>query len=577
MEILKPHLKNYLGAILGAVISIIVAAGASLLQPRILQFILDNLLKNDRQAMFKEGMFLIALAVIGVIAGILNVYFAARVAQGVTSDLRQQTYEKIQTFSLSNIEKFSASTLVVRLINDMNQVLNVVMTTFMQVLRMPIMIIGAFVMGIVTIPRFWWLQVAMFLAVLLVIGLTFPQLGKMFDRYQKKLDRSNTIAKEAMQGIRVIKSFNQQTNEEKRFGEVADDMNDLNIKIGYVFSCLLPAFFLVCNVGITAVVYLVGINVENNPGELAAITSYIGYLMQMLFTLAFGGMTMAMYARGFVSLGRIKEVLDTKPDLTFDPKAPEVELDGAVEFDNVSFAYPGAEHETLKNISFKVAPGESIGVIGATGSGKSTLAQLMTRLYDPTSGVVKVGGVDLREVNEASLRKAVSLVLQKALLFSGKISDNLRQGDRNATTKDFRWAAKISQAAEFVERYDDQYEHQVEERSANFSGGQKQRLSITRGVVGKPKVLILDDSTSALDAKSEKRVKEALEKELTQTTTFVIAEKIFSVMDADKIMVLDQGQIVAWGSHQELLATSKVYREIYETQRAKDKIEEGEL
>ncbi len=577
MEILKPHLKNYLGAIFGAVISIIVAAGASLLQPRILQFILDNLLKNDRQAMFKDGMLLIALAVIGVIAGILNVYFAARVAQGVTSDLRQQTYEKIQTFSLSNIEKFSASTLVVRLINDMNQVLNVVMTTFMQVLRMPIMIIGAFVMGIVTIPRFWWLQVAMFLAVLLVIGLTFPQLGKMFDRYQKNLDRSNTIAKEAMQGIRVIKSFNQQTNEEKRFGEVADDMNDLNIKIGYVFSCLLPAFFLVCNVGITAVVYLVGINVENNPGELAAITSYIGYLMQMLFTLAFGGMTMAMYARGFVSLGRIKEVLDTKPDLTFDPKAPEVELDGAVEFDNVSFAYPGAEHETLKNISFKVAPGESIGVIGATGSGKSTLAQLMTRLYDPTSGVVKVGGVDLREVNEASLRKAVSLVLQKALLFSGKISDNLRQGDRNATTKDFRWAAKISQAAEFVERYDDQYEHQVEERSANFSGGQKQRLSITRGIVGKPKVLILDDSTSALDAKSEKRVKEALEKELTQTTTFVIAEKIFSVMDADKIMVLDQGQLIALGSHQELLATSQVYREIYETQRAKDKIEEGEL
>lgn len=577
MEILKPHLKNYLGAIIGAVISIIVAAGASLLQPRILQFILDNLLKNDRQAMFNYGMILIALAVIGVIAGILNVYFAARVAQGVTSDLREETYRKIQTFSLSNIEKFSASTLVVRLINDMNQVLNVVMTTFMQVLRMPIMIIGAFVLGIVTIPRFWWLQVVMFLAVALVIGLTFPQLGKMFDRFQKKLDRSNTIAKEAMQGIRVIKSFNQQENEEERFGEVSDEMNDLNIKIGYVFSCLLPAFFLVCNVGITAVVYLVGINVENNPGELAAITSYIGYLMQMLFTLAFGGMTMAMYARGFVSLGRIKEVLDTKPDLTFDPNAPEVELDGTVEFDNVSFAYPGAENEMLKNISFKVAPGESIGVIGATGSGKSTLAQLMTRLYDPTSGVVKVGGVDLREVNEGSLRKAVSLVLQKALLFSGKISDNLRQGDRNATTKDFRWAARISQAAEFVERYDDQYEHPVEERSANFSGGQKQRLSITRGVVGKPKVLILDDSTSALDAKSEKRVKEALEKELTQTTTFVITEKIFSVMDADRIMVLDQGQIVALGSHQELLVNSQVYRDIYETQRAKDKIEEGEL
>lgn len=577
MKLLIPHLKNYLGAITGALIAIIVAAGASLLQPRIIQFILDDLMRNDRQAMIRNGVFLIVLAIVGVIFGILNVYFSAKVAQGVTSDLRAQTYRKIQTFSLAEIEKFSASTLVVRLINDMNQVLNIIMMTFMQILRLPIMLIGAFILGIITIPRFWWLQIVMFVAVSGVILIVFPRLGKTFDKFQKKLDKSNTLAKEAMQGIRVVKSFEQQDNEAKRFKKVSDEMNVLNIHIGYIFSAMLPAFFLICNVAITAVIYLVGQNIQRDPSELAAITSYIGYLMQMLFTLAFGGMTMAMYARGFVSLGRIKEVIETKPTLSFKEDAKDVDLDGTVEFDHVSFAYPNSENETLKDISFKVSSGQTIGIIGATGSGKSTLAQLMVRLYDPTKGTVKIGGVDLKDVNEKSLRKAVALVLQKAVLFSGKIADNLRQGKKDATEKDFERATRLAQAEEFVKRYDARFDHMIEERSANLSGGQKQRLSIARGVIGDPKVLILDDSTSALDAKSEKAVKEGLATQLDKTTTFVIAEKIFSVMDADQIMVLDEGRLVAFGSHEELLKDSDLYREIYQTQRAKDKITEGDL
>lgn len=577
MKLLIPHLKNYLGAITGALIAIIVAAGASLLQPRIIQFILDDLMRNDRQAMIRNGIFLIVLAIVGVIFGILNVYFSAKVAQGVTSDLRAQTYRKIQTFSLAEIEKFSASTLVVRLINDMNQVLNIIMMTFMQILRLPIMLIGAFILGIITIPRFWWLQIVMFVAVSGVILIVFPRLGKTFDKFQKKLDKSNTLAKEAMQGIRVVKSFEQQDNEAKRFEKVSDEMNVLNIHIGYIFSAMLPAFFLICNVAITAVIYLVGQNIQRDPSELAAITSYIGYLMQMLFTLAFGGMTMAMYARGFVSLGRIKEVIEIKPTLSFKEDAKDVDLDGTVEFDHVSFAYPNSENETLKDISFKVSSGQTIGIIGATGSGKSTLAQLMVRLYDPTKGTVKIGGVDLKDVNEKSLRKAVALVLQKAVLFSGKIADNLRQGKKTATEKDFERATKLAQAEEFIKRYDARFDHMIEERSANLSGGQKQRLSIARGVIGDPKVLILDDSTSALDAKSEKAVKEGLATQLDETTTFVIAEKIFSVMDADQIMVLDEGRLVAFGSHEELLKDSDLYREIYQTQRAKDKITEGDL
>lgn len=577
MKLLIPHLKNYLGAITGALIAIIVAAGASLLQPRIIQFILDDLMRNDRQAMIRNGVFLIVLAIVGVIFGILNVYFSAKVAQGVTSDLRAQTYRKIQTFSLAEIEKFSASTLVVRLINDMNQVLNIIMMTFMQILRLPIMLIGAFILGIITIPRFWWLQIVMFVAVSGVILIVFPRLGKTFDKFQKKLDKSNTLAKEAMQGIRVVKSFEQQDNEAKRFEKVSDEMNVLNIHIGYIFSAMLPAFFLICNVAITAVIYLVGQNIQRDPSELAAITSYIGYLMQMLFTLAFGGMTMAMYARGFVSLGRIKDVIETKPTLSFKEDAKDVDLDGTVEFDHVSFAYPNSENETLKDISFKVSSGQTIGIIGATGSGKSTLAQLMVRLYDPTKGTIKIGGVDLKDVNEKSLRKAVALVLQKAVLFSGKIADNLRQGKKTATEKDFERATKLAQAEEFVKRYDARFDHMIEERSANLSGGQKQRLSIARGVIGDPKVLILDDSTSALDAKSEKAVKEGLATQLDETTTFVIAEKIFSVMDADQIMVLDEGNLVAFGSHEELLKESDLYREIYQTQRAKEKITEGDL
>lgn len=274
---------------------------------------------------------------------------------------------------------------------------------------------------------------------------------------------------------------------------------------------------------------------------------------------------------GGVSLKRIKEVLETQPDVVFKDDAPAEELDGEVEFDNVTFTYPDADKPILKNISFKVKSGEMVGIVGATGSGKSSLAQLLPRLYDPTEGTVRIGGHDLRDVNEKSLRDTVSYVLQRAILFSGTIASNLRQGKADATNYELERASQIAQAQEFISRYKDTFDHEVEERSSNFSGGQKQRLSIARGVVGKPKILILDDSTSALDAKSEKLVQEALEKELKDTTTFIIAEKIVSVMNADKIIVLDNGRLVAQGTHQELLENSPIYQEIYATQKAREK------
>lgn len=562
------HVRNYRIPVLGSVISLIIAAFCSLLQPWLLQDTLNCLMKNDAAGIKRYGIFLLLLAAIGVVCGILNIWFAAKTAQGVTSDVREQLYRKIQSFSFSNIEKFSVGTLIVRLINDMNQVTNIIMTTLMQVLRMPIILIGSFVMGIVTLPRYWWVQILLLLIVSLVLFFVFPSLDKLFSKYQVWFDECNTVARESMQGVRVVKSFNQQDQETEKFTASSNELNQLNIKIGYVFSILMPAFTLVVCIGTALIVYLVGKNIGLYPKDISAISSYVGYLSQMLSNLAFGGMMLAQYSRGLVSLKRIDEVIETEPDLKFNHEESNVDLKGSVEFDDVSFKYPGSSKETLSHVSFKVDPGETVGIVGKTGSGKSTLVSLMVRLYDPTSGTIRLGGCDLRDVNERKLRKMAALVQQKALLFSGTIADNLRQGDEDATEEDMERAIEISQAKEFIDKYPDRFEHVVEERSANFSGGQQQRLSIARGIIGKPKVLILDDSTSALDAESEKKVQAGLEQKLGDATVFIIAEKIFSVMHADKILVMDDGKIKAMGTHEELLLTSPLYQEIYETQRA---------
>lgn len=562
------HVRNYRIPVLGSVISLIIAAFCSLLQPWLLQDTLNCLMKNDAAGIKRYGIFLLLLAAIGVVCGILNIWFAAKTAQGVTSDVREQLYRKIQSFSFSNIEKFSVGTLIVRLINDMNQVTNIIMTTLMQVLRMLIILIGSFVMGIVTLPRYWWVQILLLLIVSLVLFFVFPSLDKLFSKYQVWFDECNTVARESMQGVRVVKSFNQQDQETEKFTASSNELNQLNIKIGYVFSILMPAFTLVVCIGTALIVYLVGKNIGLYPKDISAISSYVGYLSQMLSNLAFGGMMLAQYSRGLVSLKRIDEVIETEPDLKFNHEESNVDLKGSVEFDDVSFKYPGSSKETLSHVSFKVDPGETVGIVGRTGSGKSTLVSLLVRLYDPTSGTIRLGGCDLRDVNERKLRKMAALVQQKALLFSGTIADNLRQGDENATEEDMERAIEISQAKEFIDKYPDRFEHVVEERSANFSGGQQQRLSIARGIIGKPKVLILDDSTSALDAESEKKVQAGLEQKLGDATVFIIAEKIFSVMHADKILVMDDGKIKAMGTHEELLLTSPLYQKIYETQRA---------
>ena len=542
---------------------------SSLLQPWLLKQVLDALQMSDSKAIYQAGAWLIGMGIIGLIAGGINVTTAAYIAQAVSSDLREKTFRKIQAFSYANIEQFNAGNLVVRMTNDINQIQNLVMMMFQILLRLPVLFIGSVVLAIVTVPELWWIIA---LLILLVTGLTAMMMGLMgprFKKFQTLLEQMNAIAKENLRGVRVVKSFVQERAQFDKFSHVSDELLDQNLFIGYAFSVVEPIMMFVGYGAVYLAIWTLSGMVATDAGVVSSIASFIGYLNQIIFTIIMVGFLGNGVTRAIISMRRLNEVLDTEPAMTF-PDIADEDLEGSIHFDHVTFTYPTDESPILKDISFEVAPGEMVGVVGATGAGKSTLAQLIPRLFDPQEGSISIGGKDLREVSQGSLRKNVSIVLQRAILFSGTIADNLRQGKLDASLSEMEWAAGIAQASEFIGRMADSFDSQVEERGNNFSGGQKQRMSIARGVVNHPKILILDDSTSALDAKSEKLVQEALNKDLKGTTTIVIAQKISSVVHADKILVLDQGRLIGQGTHKELVATNEVYREIYETQKGKE-------
>ena len=542
---------------------------SSLLQPRYLQEVLEALLTGDNEAIYTIGFWLILVALIGLVAGGINVVLAAYIAQGVSSDLREDAFRKIQTFSYANIEKFNAGNLVVRMTNDINQIQNVVMMTFQILFRLPILFIGSFILAVVTLPSLWWVLVLMVVLIVAMTGLMMGMMGPRFAKFQTLLERINAIAKENLRGVRVVKSFVREKDQFAKFTQVSDELLGENLYIGYAFSIVQPVMMLISYGAVFLSIWLVAGMAESDPSVVGSIASFVNYLSQIIFTIVMVGFLGNSVTRAMISLRRIREILDTEPAMTFEDVEDEV-LEGSLSFEHVTFTYPNDEEPILKDVSFDIAPGEMVGVVGATGAGKSTLAQLIPRLFDPQQGSIKIGGKDIRTVSEGTLRKTVSIVLQRAILFSGTIADNLRQGKGDATVSELERAARIAQASEFISRMDLAFESPVEERGTNFSGGQKQRMSIARGVVSNPKILIFDDSTSALDAKSERLVQEALNRDLKGTTTIIIAQKISSVVHADKILVLDQGRLIGQGKHADLVATNPVYREIYETQKGKE-------
>lgn len=544
-------IKTYKWQALASLLMTGLMVASSLLQPRYLQEVLGALLTGKYEAIYSIGAWLIGVAVVGLVAGGLNVVLAAYIAQGVSSDLREDAFRKIQTFSYADIEQFNAGNLVVRMTNDINQIQNVVMMTFQILFRLPLLFIGSFILAVQTLPSLWWVIVLM---VVLIFGLTAVMMGMMgprFAKFQTLLERINAIAKENLRGVRVVKSFVQEKEQFAKFTEVSDELLGQNLYIGYAFSVVEPFMMLVGYGAVFLSIWLVAGMVQSDPSVVGSIASFVNYLSQIIFTIVMVGFLGNSVSRAMISMRRIREILDAEPAMTFKD-IPDEELVGSLSFENVTFT---------------IEPGQMVGVVGATGAGKSTLAQLIPRLFDPQDGAIKIGGKDIREVSEGTLRKTVSIVLQRAILFSGTIADNLRQGKGNATLFEMERAANIAQASEFIHRMEKTFESPVEERGTNFSGGQKQRMSIARGIVSNPRILIFDDSTSALDAKSERLVQEALNKDLKGTTTIIIAQKISSVVHADKILVLNQGRLIGQGTHADLVANNAVYREIYETQK----------
>ncbi|MBP2620681.1 ABC transporter ATP-binding protein [Streptococcus panodentis] len=542
---------------------------SSLLQPLYLQDVLNALLASNHQEISRIGVWLIGIAVLGLLAGGINVTLAAYIAQAVSSDLREATFRKIQTFSYANIEQFNAGNLVVRMTNDINQIQNMVMMLFQILLRLPILFLGSFVLAVMTLPALWWIIVLLVVIIFLLTAAMMGQMGPRFAIFQTLVDKINGIAKENLRGVRVVKSFVQEKHQFEKFTGVSDDLLGQNLYIGYVFSVIEPMMMLFGYGAVFLSIWVLAGMVESDPGVVGAIASFISYLGQIIFTIIMVGFLGNTVTRAIISFRRIREVLATDPAMTFQD-VPDEELAGSLSFEHVTFSYPNDDEPMLKDISFEIAAGQMVGVVGATGAGKSTLAQLIPRLFDPQEGTIRLGGKDLRELSQGTLRRNISIVLQRAILFSGTIADNIRQGKADATVPEMERAARIAQASEFISRMEDSYHSQVEERGSNFSGGQKQRMSIARGIVSNPKLLILDDSTSALDAKSEKLVQEALNKDLKGTTTIIIAQKISSVVHADQILVLDQGRLIGQGTHSELVAHNAVYREIYETQKGKE-------
>lgn len=562
-------IKAYKWQALASLIMTGLMVTSSLLQPRYLQEVLEALLTGDNEAIYNIGFWLILVALIGLVAGGINVVLAAYIAQGVSSDLREDAFRKIQTFSYANIEKFNAGNLVVRMTNDINQIQNVVMMTFQILFRLPLLFIGSFILAVATLPSLWWVLVLMVVLIVAMTGLMMGMMGPRFAKFQTLLERINAIAKENLRGVRVVKSFVREKDQFNKFTQVSDELLGENLYIGYAFSIVQPVMMLISYGAVFLSIWLVAGMAESDPSVVGSIASFVNYLSQIIFTIVMVGFLGNSVTRAMISLRRIREILDTEPAMTFNDVEDE-ELEGSLSFENVTFTYPNDEEPILKDVSFDIAAGEMVGVVGATGAGKSTLAQLIPRLFDPQQGSIKIGGKDIRTVSEGTLRKTVSIVLQRAILFSGTIADNLRQGKGDATVSEMERAARIAQASEFISRMDLAFESPVEERGTNFSGGQKQRMSIARGIVSNPKILIFDDSTSALDAKSERLVQEALNKDLKGTTTIIIAQKISSVVHADKILVLDQGRLIGQGKHADLVATNPVYREIYETQKGKE-------
>ena len=567
----KPYFSSLGILVFIAPIFMILEVLCELVQPFLLQIVIDRGIKNNDKTLIVElGALMIFIAVVGVLLGILNTYNSSKISTIFAMNLREGTFDKIQRLSFRNIDELSISNLIVVLTNDINQLQNFVMSGTRILIRSPLLFIGSIILGIITAPRLSPIYLVIILVISIALFLIIKKSYPLFYGAQQGLDDMNTTLKENFDGIMAVKSFVQENNEKEKFKGKISNLAKLNTSTSRMVGTILPIFLASINLGIVAILWFGGKSAINNDLPIGSLVAFINYLSQLLVALIIASLLFMNFTRAMVSAKRVENIMNATSDVVFMNTSKNADdIRGDITFENVSFDYDetdGFEEYALKDVNLHIKEGEFVGIIGSTGSGKSTLVNLIPRFYDPTSGKVLLDGVDIRNYNEATLRKNISIVLQSATLFSGTVKSNIVQGDLDAVEDDITRAAKIAQAKEFIDRLPENYESIVYQRGNNLSGSQKQRISIARGLVGNPRILILDDSTSALDAKSESLVKKALNRELKNTTTIMVAQKISSIIDADKIVLIDQGQILAVGSHEELMNSSVHYKNIYNTQ-----------
>lgn len=580
MKRYKKYITPYLGAFLMGPLMMLTEVAGEVALPKLMSLIINNgVAGRDTGYILKTGLLMAAVVVCMAVGGILGSYFAAKASINFTTDLRRDVFKKVQQFSFANIDSFSTDSLVTRLTNDIQQVQNVLTMGLKMALRAPGMFVGALFMAFMMNGKLAAILLVVIPLLSLAIGLILKTAFPRFEAMQKKLDRLNSGIQESLTNVRVVKSFVREEFEIGKFVGLNQDLKDSGMRALKIVIATMPVMMLAMNVTTLAVVWYGGNLIIGGSMPVGDLTAFTTYIVQILMSLMMLSMVFLQSSRARASLKRIAEVLDTVVDLNDDQAArKELRVEkGSVEFKDVSFGYgKDGSDRVLEHISFHAEPGQTIGIIGATGSGKTSLVQLIPRLYDVTEGAVLVDGVDVRDYSLKNLRNGVGMVLQKNVLFSGTIEENLRWGDEDASREEIVKAAVNAQADGFVTAFKNGYHTEIGQGGAGVSGGQKQRLCIARALLKKPKILILDDSTSAVDTATEAAIRESFKNELKDTTRIIIAQRISSVQDADRILVLDDGKIIGSGTHEELLRTCRAYEEIYATQIGENRAEEAE-
>lgn len=571
LNLLK-YLKPYrLFAIIGPLFMLVEVA-MDLLQPMIMQKIIDNGIANgDTSYVIEMSIYMLLVAIIGLVGGIGCSIYSTKAAVNFATDIREDLFKKVEQFSPKNTDQFGSGKLITIATNDISSVQMAVTMTLRVLVRSPLLFIGSVVIVFISARDFFPILLVLIPILAIANWYFMKNAGKLFKRVQEAVDRVNTKLQENLSGIRVVKAFGRQDFEKKEFAHINDELTKSNMAANQMMMGLMPVMLFLINIGIVAALWMGVIKVDQGTTEVGVILAFINYLTITLNALISSSHVLMSISRSLPSADRIKQVLDTKIDITEPAKTSKLpRIYGNVEFRNVDFSYSKNGEYVLKNVSFKVHEGEKVGIIGPVGSGKTTLVKLISRLYDVDRGEILIEGRNIQDFRLNQLREAIGFVPQKAMLFSGTIKENLKYGKEDATAMELEQASTAANAIEFVEKFDDKFEHSLSQAGTNLSGGQKQRLSIARALVRKPAILIFDDSTSAVDALSEKSILASLNSENRQTTTFIISSKISSILHADRILVMEDGRIVGNGTHRELLETNKVYREIYVTQGGKE-------